>query len=220
MGTGLTEETDKTRPSADVDLSAYSAAQLAALEPAKLSDDELVVAYRTAVQVDAPAVANQFADHLVRRDSAASKIDMIVVFRRLITETLQGRLKGDLPDLIARGRAFDQRQYEGREQATFDFLEARSKVSSGQKEEGLAGLKQLPTSHPDRLDVVASAVETLLSLGAYGDAKEMAEIGLARRSRNGTRICRLASRITCKRRRLERRSDGSESCPNLPSDRA
>jgi tetratricopeptide (TPR) repeat protein len=179
-GAGLEEETDKTRPSGDVDLSAYSAAQLAALEPAKLSDDELVVAYRTAVQVDAPAVANQFADQLTRRDSAASKIDMTVVFKRLIMETLQGRLKGNLTDLIALGRAFDQRQYEGREQATFDYLEARSQVSAGQKEEGLASLKKLSTSHPDRLDVVASAVETLLSLGAYGDAKEMAEIGLSR----------------------------------------
>jgi tetratricopeptide (TPR) repeat protein len=183
-GSGLEDEKDKTRASSDVDLSAYSASQLAALEPMKLDDDELVVAYRTAVQLDSPDVANRFADQLVRRDSASSKIDMNSVFRRLIQETLQGRLAGDLTEIIHRGREYDRRLYQARESAMFDYLEARSLLASGQKGEGTARLKNLADIHPDRLDVVASAVETLLSLGAYGDARELAEVGLSRSEEN------------------------------------
>jgi tetratricopeptide (TPR) repeat protein len=178
-GSGLEDDTDKSKASADVDLSAYSAAQLAALEPTKLNDDDLIVAYRTAIQVDSPDIANRFADQLVRRDSAASKIDMNTIFRRLVQETLQGRSKEDVNDLLQRGRDYDRRQYQGRESAMFDYLEARSLLASGQRDEAKLMLAKIPQSHPDRLDIVASAVETLLSLGAYGQAKEMAEQGLS-----------------------------------------
>jgi tetratricopeptide (TPR) repeat protein len=179
-GAGLADEKDTTRPSADIDLSAYSASQLAALEPARLKDDELVVAYRTAVQLDAPAVAHTLAEELIARESSASKVDMIALFRRSIQEVLQGRRSGDLADLIARGRAYDQRHYEGREAALFDFLSARAQVALGQKDQALASLKELSAQHPDRLDIWASAVETLFSLGAFADAKDLAERGLAK----------------------------------------
>lgn len=177
-GAGLEGE-DRGRPSSVVDLSAYSAAQLAALDPEKLSDDELVAAYQSALHLDATHTARNFAAALARRDSAANKIDMVGVFRRWIQSRLDDRNSQGLRELIHQARGYSERHYQGRDAAVFDLLEARAELLDGSRDEAVSRIRTLIERYPDRLDVAASAVESLLTIGDYRAAKEVAEQGLS-----------------------------------------
>jgi tetratricopeptide (TPR) repeat protein len=182
-GSGLADHADPTSASGDVDVSVYSAAQLAALDPAKLDDMVLVQAYRAAIHLDVPQTANRLAEHLAQRESVSQLIDMNGVFRRLIQDAQRSK-SGDVGELIARARAYDARHYAQREAAMLDYWEARHQLQTGPKGDAVKALCSLSEKHPDRLDVAASAVESLLSAGEYGVARDLAEKGLVKAERD------------------------------------
>lgn len=179
-GTGVAEQPTPNAATDDVDVTAYSAAQLAALQPGKLSDAELVLAYKTAVSLDAGTTATHFAEELAHRTGLADVIDMNGVYRRLIQQRLSAKKLGDLADLIDKGRRMDAESYGGREQAQYELFTARADLAAGRKEEAIGRFRSLPDTHSDRLDLAASAVETLLSAGEYQAAREIAEASLSR----------------------------------------
>ena len=179
-GAGLTDEGDATKPSENVDLRAYSAAQLGTLDPVKLSSDDLVIAYKTALSLDAPQTTTNFAAELLKREGVADKFDVNTIYRRMINERLSSKKVDNLESLLSEARAYDEKHYQSRDAAQFDLLDARVALLQGRKEQAIDSLSKIPEKHPERLDIAASAVENLLSAGEYGIAKQLAEIGLER----------------------------------------
>lgn len=186
-GAGLSEEKDSTKPSENVDLRAYSASQLAALDAKSLNDADLVIAYKTALSLDAPQTTSNFAAEIVKRPTIADHIDVNSIFRRAINERFSAKKYDEIESLIAEARGYDERHYQSKEAAQYDLLAAKLALQQGRKDEAIDAIKQIPTKYPNRLDVAATAVEQLLSAGAYGAAKEIAETGLsqAEQERNG-----------------------------------
>jgi hypothetical protein len=186
-GAGLSEEKDSTKPSENVDLRAYSASQLAALDAKSLNDADLVIAYKTALSLDAPQTTSNFAAEIVKRPTIADHIDVNSIFRRAINERFSAKKYDEIESLIAEARGYDERHYQSKEAAQYDLLAAKLALQQGRKDEAVDAIKQIPTKYPNRLDVAATAVEQLLSAGAYGAAKEIAETGLsqAEQERNG-----------------------------------
>jgi tetratricopeptide (TPR) repeat protein len=178
-GAGLADETDGSKPSETVDLAVYSAPQLAALDPRGLSDDQLAAAYRASIHLDAPQTASNFALEIVERDSIAQTIDVAGVFRRLIQDRLQSRQTEGLDQLIQKARRYSDKHYGSRNAPEFDLLEARALLLGERRDEAVSRLRSLIERFPDRLDVAASAVESLLSAGDYASAKAVSEQGLA-----------------------------------------
>lgn len=178
-GAGLVDEGDGSKPSDAVDLAAYSAPQLAALDPGGLSDDQLASAYRASLHLDAPQTASHFAMEIVERDSIAQSIDVTSVFRRLIQDRLQSRKTDGLDELIQKARRYGAKHYGSRDAPEFDLLEARALLLGERRDEAVSRLRTLIERFPDRLDVAASAVESLLSAGDYASAKAVSEQGLA-----------------------------------------
>src|SRR5205823_3421161 len=71
---------------ATVDISAMGAAELAALDPAGLSDPLLEQAFRSALKLDAKELASQFARTLIGRPADPSHPDRWSFFQHLIQE--------------------------------------------------------------------------------------------------------------------------------------
>lgn len=162
------------------DFSAYSAAQLSALVPRDLADEELLAAYRGANAVDATTTAMGFAREMTTRDSLADKIDMAAVFRRLANERIEEGETAGLEELIAAADAYDQKHYGGKNAADFRSLRAKSALAGGDVEGALSSYRQIIDEQPDRVDLLAGVVEKLLSSGKYSQAKELAELGIER----------------------------------------
>lgn len=162
------------------DISAYSAAQLSALTPTELSDEELVAAYRAARALDADTTALGFATEMTGRDSIAGLIDMAAVFRRMINERLEVNDTADLEELIATAESYDQKHYEGKNAADFRALRAKATLARGDSQSALATYRQIIDEQPDRVDLLAGVVEKLLSAGEYQQAQELAQLGIER----------------------------------------
>ena len=136
----------------------YSSAQLGSLDPVKLLTDDLVIAYKTALSLDAPQTTNNFATELLRREGGADKLDVNTVYRRLINERLSSKKFDQIETLLAEARAYDERHYQGREAAQFDLLDARVALMQGRKEQAIDAIRHIPEKHPARLDIAASAI--------------------------------------------------------------
>lgn len=177
-GAGLEGE-DASRPSTTVELSAYSASQLAALEPDKLTDDELIAAFQNALHLDALHTAMKFAAALTTREATTNKMDVLGAFRRVIQNRLDERRTDGLREWIEEVRAISARHFQNRDAAVLDLLEARADLLEGSRDEAVSRIRTLIERYPDRLDVAASAVESLLTIGDYRAAQEVAEQGLS-----------------------------------------
>lgn len=169
------------------DVTGYSVAQLAELQPAELDDDDLVKAYQTACRLDAPATSLNFAVEIVRRDSIADKIDAISVFRRIIQDKLERSQVQKAFELVDEAEAYDQRHYERRNAASIGALRARCLIGAGESDKAVELLRNLVDQNPDNLQLVAQAIENMFSLGQYDSAQQLAKLGLERAEalRNG-----------------------------------
>lgn len=131
---GLPTGLDPRRAPAGIE--SYSAAQLAALSPKDLGDDELLAAYRTASALDAEETSLQFAEALVNRDRLADRIDLISVFRRLIDQRRETR-PSLVPGLIKSAIDLDQRLYGGKNRSALLALQANVLADKDREQEAV-----------------------------------------------------------------------------------
>lgn len=163
-----------------VGIPAYSAADLAGIaDPAALSDDDLLAAYRVANGLDAPEQALRFAREVVRRDALAAKIDPIPLFRRLVLDRIERQELGEAADLWQAAQDWDA-AHGGQHAGLLADLSARLALARGANDEALALYRARIDQEPADLDFLASASETLLRAGQYAGALEFVETGLAR----------------------------------------
>lgn len=162
------------------DISGYSANQLAELDPPSLDDEDLIKAYRTATGLEATETALRFARELVQRDSLAYAIDVMPIFRRLINNQIEKNQFENAQDLVDQAEKFDNKHYEGRHQAGIDSMRARLLMAQGNAEQAQKLYQDSVAKHPENLEIVAEAVENMLSSGNFNAAQTLARIGLER----------------------------------------
>lgn len=165
---------------AATDLTAYSGQQLAALEPASLSDEELMLAYHSALGSDVEETAARLGEEILRRETLLAQAEAASVFRRLIQQRLDNReLEGTL-ELIERAAQHARRHADAEGAGDWTFFKGRYHLAAGDKAGALAAYAELAEREPQRVDLLARAIEGLLSAGEYGAARQFAELGLER----------------------------------------
>jgi tetratricopeptide (TPR) repeat protein len=163
-----------------LDVSAFSAAQLADLDASKIDDDALLTAYRSANGMDLPTTALKFAAEMSARPSVAAKVEMVPVFRRLVLDRLERRKNAEAVTLVDAALHYDAEHYGGRNAAEILTLKARCLSAEGKKKEAADAYRELLKSHPKEIRSAAEAVEGAMRDGDWRLAKELAEVGLAR----------------------------------------
>jgi tetratricopeptide (TPR) repeat protein len=159
---------------------AFSAAQLAELDPSKIDDAALASAYKSANGMELPTTAMKFALEMTHRPTLASAVEMIPVFRRLVLDRLERRKFAEAAALVDSALRYDAERYGGRNAAEILTLKARCLSAEGKKKEAADAYRELLKSHPKEMRSAAEAVEGAMRDGDWRLARELAEVGLAR----------------------------------------
>lgn len=163
-----------------LDVGAFSAAQLADLDPAKIDDAALLSAYKSANGMDLPTTALKFAAEMTSRSSLANQVEMIPVFRRLVLDRLERRKNAEALQLVDAALGYDVARYGSRNAAEILTLKARCLSADGRKKEAADVYRELLKAHPKEIRSAAEAVEGAMRDGDWRLARELAEVGLAR----------------------------------------
>jgi tetratricopeptide (TPR) repeat protein len=162
------------------DFSGMSAAELAGLPIAELTDDQLEQAYQSAVRLDAQELAGKFAGDLVRRPPQAGRPDRAPWYFLLVQQA-QGR--GDTDEalrLLDEGERFDGEHNEGRRRSDYDLRRAQVLLKRGEADRAYEVYERLLEREPANLRTRGSAVEAMLSARQGARALRVAEDGLSR----------------------------------------
>lgn len=162
------------------DISTLPVAELVKLTPSELTDDELLIAYRSANSLDAPRTALQFGEEMIGRESLAGKMDIAAVFKRIVADRIEHNYKTGLLELLGKAVAFDKKHYGGEHLAEFRMLEGRARLLEGDADGACKLFQEIADKESSNLGLLASVVEKLLSAGVYKKAHEFAKLGLSR----------------------------------------
>ncbi|MFO0945829.1 MAG: hypothetical protein U1D30_07785 [Planctomycetota bacterium] len=160
------------------DVTAYSASQLAALVPKDLSDEVLQSAFQAASAMDAMATAIGFATEMFSRDSLASTRDLFPVFRRVIQYRLDHDDTKAAAELLEQAADYDRKHQSEKNWSEIQSLSAKALLSRGEVDAACERYREIFSREREKPELVAAAVERLLSAGKYAVAREFAELGL------------------------------------------
>jgi tetratricopeptide (TPR) repeat protein len=162
------------------DLSAMSAAELAALLLAELSDDQLEQAYQSAVRVDAQELAGRFAGELVRRPPQPGRPDRAPWYFLLVQQALGRGDTNEALRLLDDAERVDSEHNEGRRRSDCDLRRAQVLLKRGEADRAYEVYERLLEREPGNLRSRGSAVEAMLSARQGARALRVAEEGLSR----------------------------------------
>jgi hypothetical protein len=123
-------------------------------------------------------LALRFAAQMVHRDNLADRLDMAAVFRRLVVDALERRQVERALEWLEMGQRYDQQHYDGQKRLELEGLRARYHLAKGETEAACNVYHALCDADAENLELIAGAVENLLSAGAYPSAQEFAAMGL------------------------------------------
>jgi tetratricopeptide (TPR) repeat protein len=165
---------------AAVDIGAMSTAELAGLNVATLTDDQLELAHQTAVKLDARDLAGKFARALLDRPPQENKKDRYPLFNQLVQTALaEGNTAGAL-DLVNEGEKSDCEHNSGHRRNDYELRRGQVHAKRGEVEEAAGVFERLIERAPGELRFRGSATEALLSARQPAKALQFAEGGLAR----------------------------------------
>lgn len=160
------------------DLTAMSAAELAALKPEALSDEQLEKAYQTAYRLDAHELAGHFAEALVTRPVVAGKGDRYPWYAFLIQKALgEGETDAAL-DRVDEGLKLDCESNEGRRRNEYELFRAQVHGRRGEVEAAQDTYQRLIERTPRDFKIRGRAAEAMLSLKQPARALKFAEEGV------------------------------------------
>jgi tetratricopeptide (TPR) repeat protein len=163
---------------AQKDVSAMKADDLAALDPAEMTDAALEQAYRTAHQQDARDLAAKFARALVERPPPAGT-DRYPFFVYLIQDAQNARDFDRAISLVDEGMKADCEANEGRRRNDYELRRGQLLGKRGDADAARETFQRLLERTPADLKVAGSATEAMLGLKKGSLAKQFAEHGLA-----------------------------------------
>jgi tetratricopeptide (TPR) repeat protein len=167
------------------DLSALGAAELAGLKADELKDEELLVAFQTALRLDAEDLAEHFAQILTERPGGPA--DRYQVFQHLIRAAAE---RNDFPQAqgwVDAGLQYDCEHNEGRRRNDYELRRARLYLESKEPEQAFVAFRALVERTPSNLDALGAAAEAMLSVKERARAVQFAELGLNQAKQKGDR---------------------------------
>jgi tetratricopeptide (TPR) repeat protein len=167
------------------DVSAMSAAELAALKPESLANEQLEQAYQAALQLDARELAGHFARALVARPLRPERPDSYPWYSHLVQLALaEGDTDAALDSLNA-GEQADCEHNEGRRRNDYELRRGQIHAKRGEADQAQDIFDRLIERAPAEMRYRSTAAETMLSARQGARALRFAEQGLAEaRKRN------------------------------------
>ncbi len=164
-----------------------NAAELAALDVANLSTEQLEQAMRAAVKLDARDLAVAFAQAGVAKPFDPAKPDRYPLYAGAITGAVAD---GDLAravQLVEQGERYDAEHNSGNRAVEFGLKKAQLFVKMKDADKAAAAFDQLITAHPDEGKFYTTAAEEMLRLRESKKALDFAERGLEKARSLGNR---------------------------------
>jgi tetratricopeptide (TPR) repeat protein len=176
----VSEEKSSTYASGSVgDISSMGTAELAALSPTNLSDEQLEQAYQAAVQLDAEELAANFARQLIARPVSPQRQDRFPWYSYLAQYAMRSGDKDAALDYINDGEKADCEHNEGRRRNDYELRRGQVHVKRGEVEQAAEVFQRLIERVPGNLRYRGSAAESMLSLRQPARALRFAEEGVA-----------------------------------------
>jgi tetratricopeptide (TPR) repeat protein len=155
------------------------AAELAGLNAASLSAEQLEQAYQAAVKLDAEDLAANFAKSLVGRPPRPEHPDRFPWYVYLTQHALKGGDTGAALDYVNEGEKDDCEHNEGRRRNDYELRRGQVHVKRGEADAAEDVFRRLIDRVPANLRYRGSAAEAMLSLRQGARALRFAEEGLA-----------------------------------------
>jgi tetratricopeptide (TPR) repeat protein len=163
---------------ATLDISAFGAADLAALNAEVLSVSELEQAFQTAKKVDAAELAGKFAKLLLTRPPTPESPDRYAAANHLVQAALvEGNTDAALA-AVAQGEKLDSEHNSGKHANDYMLRRGQLYAKRGEIDQALTAFDQLIAQAPGELRYRGSAVEYLLAAKQPAKALQFAEEGV------------------------------------------
>jgi tetratricopeptide (TPR) repeat protein len=162
------------------DVSAMSAAELAALAPDSLDFGKLEQAYQAALKLDAREIAARFAKALVAQPAEAGRPDRFPWYAHLVQTALAGGDTGAALDYVNEGERVDCEHNEGRRRNEYELRRGQIHAKRGETGEARRVFESLIERVPGELKYRGSAAEAMLAAKDLLLALRFAEGGLAK----------------------------------------
>jgi tetratricopeptide (TPR) repeat protein len=165
-------------PAPSADVSAMGAAELAALKPEALADEQLEQAYQAAYRLDANELAAHFAGVLVARPIQPSRADRYPYFSFLIQKALKEGAGDEALDRVNEGERIDCEHNQGKRRNDYELRRAQVHAGRGEVDAAQDVFQRLIERTPTNLRVRGQAAETMLNLKQPAKALKFAEDGV------------------------------------------
>ncbi len=177
---GLLAGAPATPTSGGPDIAALGSAELAALSAETLADDQLELAFQTALKLDARELAGHFARILIQRPESPARPDRYPVYNLLVQQA-QAEGKPDVAlEMIDLGEKFDADHNEGQRGGDYAVRRGQILAKRGEHQAAADVFARLIERVPSELKYRGSATEALLSAHQGALALPFAEGGLAK----------------------------------------
>jgi len=182
LGLAAPAEPQAAAPAATtaLDISTMSAAELAALQPQTLSNDQVDEAYRAAQKLDAHELAVRFARNLVSRPPQPQRPDCFPWYTYLVQRALAAGDTDAALQYVDEGEKADCENNEGRRRNDYELRRGQVLAKRGEAGPAHEVFERLVARAPDELRYRGTAAESMLSIKQGPAALHFAEEGLAR----------------------------------------
>jgi tetratricopeptide (TPR) repeat protein len=174
-------------PAAPRGIGDMNAAELAALDVANLSTEQLEQAMRAAVKLDARDLAVAFAQAGVAKPFDSAKPDRYPLYAGAITGAVADGDLGRAVQLAEQGERYDAEHNSGNRAVEFGLKKAQLFVKMKDADRAAAAFDQLIAAHPDEGKFYTTAAEEMLRLRDGKRALRFAERGLEKARSLGNR---------------------------------
>jgi tetratricopeptide (TPR) repeat protein len=162
-----------------LDIAAMSTAELAGLNAANLSDEQLQQAYQAAIKLDAEELAANFARTLIARPTLPEHTDRFPWYSYLTQYALKSGDKDAALDYVNEGEKADCEHNEGRRRNDYELRRGQVHVKRGEVEQAAEVFQRLIERVPNNFRYRGAAAESMLSLRQGARALRFAEEGVA-----------------------------------------
>jgi tetratricopeptide (TPR) repeat protein len=175
----------RAEPASERNVSAMSTGELAGLNAAALSDEELSQAFRAAVQLGADEIAGAFARQATQRPPSPQTADRYPFYNHLIQLAQAEDDSNRVVELLDAAEKSDAEMNEGRRQNDYALRRGQTYAKRGDAEKAHEVFRGLIERQPGELRNYGTAAETMLGQKRGKWALQFAEQGLAKaRSQN------------------------------------
>ncbi len=161
------------------DVAGMGSAELAGLDAASLTDEQLEHAYQAAVKLDAEELAAHFAKNLIVRPPRPEHTDRFPWYSYLTQYALKTGDKDAALDYVNEGEKVDCEHNEGRRRNDYELRRGQVHVKRGEAEAAADVFGRLIERVPTNFRFRGSAAEAMLSLRQGDKALRFAEEGVA-----------------------------------------